>query len=176
MHKHKAIEMGISIDELENMVYEKIEQLWNDIDAEFQQTDEYKAKKEQDELLAAYNEKRAKFERRYGDHTYKYCYDVFGRMRNVEYREKLQEEFFKRQDEEERQRKQQEEYYRKSAEYGQRNNRSYSNNVSSNYTEEETALLKKFLRTLSKEYHPDTKNGSEEAMKFVNKLKEKLLK
>ena len=39
------------------------------------------------------------------------------------------------------------------------------------YSEEEKKLLKRFYKTLAMKYHPDSDNGSQEEMKFINKLK-----
>lgn len=40
------------------------------------------------------------------------------------------------------------------------------------YTDEEKILLKRFYRVLSQKYHPDTQEGSNEAMTLINKLKQ----
>lgn len=57
--------------------------------------------------------------------------------------------------------------------YGGYNSGSYCGTAASNYNEADKAMLKKFYRTLSKAFHPDSnpdKDTSEE-MKMLNRLK-----
>ena len=93
------------------------------------------------------------------------CYDIFLTLKNKEYLEQLKA-----------QHKARKRRYRESwgSTYGQYSGGSYSIPTSSTYSEGETALLKKFCRSLSKTYHPDLNPDEDttEAMKLLNKLKE----
>ncbi len=57
--------------------------------------------------------------------------------------------------------------------YSGNNGSSYGGNFSNNHTEDNKAMLKKFYRTLSKAYHPDSNPGKDtsEEMKLLNQLK-----
>jgi len=68
------------------------------IEQEFQQTEEYKVKKEQEAILAAHRTAEAAFNKEYDQGEYEYCYDLFGTLRNPVYLEELK---FKKKVEEE---------------------------------------------------------------------------
>lgn len=171
MHKEKMAEMDITADELEEMIWKKLEPIIEKIMAEYEQTREYKAEQEQRAILEQYREVSYEFEKLYGKGTYNRCYDIFGNLMNEEYLNKLIAD-----------KKASEEYERKSREHQERayedfskkysSGGSYSNPSPSNYTDEEKKLLKRFYKVLALEFHPDTKRGSEAAMKLANKLKE----
>ena len=86
-------------DFLYDLIYEKLNPIIEKIEAEFQQTEEYRVKKEQVAILRAHREAEATFETEYGQGEYRYCYDVFGTLRNSAYledlkvRKKVQEEY-----------------------------------------------------------------------------------
>ncbi|MEH7464833.1 hypothetical protein V7166_23140 [Bacillus thuringiensis] len=163
----KLAEMGITEGKLWDMVYVKLEPIINRIQAEYEQTEEYKAAQEQRELLNAYRNKKASFESKYGQGSYDHCYDIYGVLRNREYEEQLQKEYEAR---EEYQGRSYEEYF--NGNYNRTGSSSYQITFHSNYTEEEKKLFKKFYRVLAREFHPDINKDSGKAMVLVNKLKE----
>ena len=59
------------------------------IEKEFKQTEEYKAKILHKVKLEKHRKAEAAFDKEYGKGEYKYCYDVFGTLRNPEYLEEL---------------------------------------------------------------------------------------
>ena len=96
---------------------------------------------------------------------YNRCFDVFGVLRNNEYLEQIKAQH------KARKRRYQES---KRSTYERHTSGSYSVPSVSTYTEEETALLKKFYRSLTKTYHPDL-NPDEDTtaeMQLLNRLKE----
>src|SRR5699024_2298212 len=113
-------EMDITAEELEDMIWKKLEPIMKQIDAEFEQTEEYKAKQEQNAILEKHRKVLYEFEKLYGTGTYKYCYDVFGNLMNEEYLNQLIAE-----------KKASEEYERKSREYQERTYEEYFKNYSS---------------------------------------------
>ncbi|WP_017153463.1 hypothetical protein [Bacillus bingmayongensis] len=153
--------------QLWDMVYVKLDPIINRIKAEFEQTEEYKIAQEQSEILGTYRKRKAAFESKYEQGSYDCCYDVFGVVRNKEYKEQLQDEYEVRQ---EYQQRSYEEHF--NGNYNESSGGSYQTSSFSNYTEEEKKFLKKFYRVLAREFHPDINKDSEKAMVFVNRLKE----
>lgn len=167
-----ADELGIEEDEIYEMIHKKLDPIIEQVEAEFQQTDEYQAKQLQDKILTIHEARRIEFEEKYGQGEYKYCFDVFGNLRNPEYLEKLKaqkkasEEYQRRSQEE--QRKYYEQFFRNGgSSYG-----SYSMKSSSNYTEEEKKWLHEIYRMASKKFHPDVCGDNGSKMKFLTRLKE----
>ena len=164
-----ATKVGVSAGEIYDLIDEKLEPLLEQIEQEFQQTEEYKVKKEQEAVLAAHRAAEAAFNKEYGQDEYKYCYDVFGILRNPDYLEELKAR-----------KKTQEEYTRRSYEESFKHTYSnYSGNSSSyytasesNYTEEEKKILHEIYRMASKKFHPDVSGDDGSKMKFLTKLKE----
>ena len=99
---------------------------------------------------------------------------MFGKLRNPEYLKKIKADFKARKEYERRSREQSRSYYENFySNYGGYNSGSYCGTAASNYNEADKAMLKKFYRTLSKAFHPDSnpdKDTSEE-MKMLNRLK-----
>ena len=96
---------------------------------------------------------------------YSRCYDVFGVLRNKDYLEKIKAQH------KAGKRRHRESWGRT---YERYTSGSYSVPTVSTYTEEETALLKKFYRSLTKTYHPDL-NPDEDTtaeMQLLNRIKE----
>lgn len=166
-----AEEIGIDSELVWKEVTEKLDALQDKVNAEFEQTEEYKAKKAHDAVLGEYRAKKAEFAEKYEvqENEYDRCYDIFGLLRNSEYLEKIKREYASRK-----------EYEKRSSSY-QREYRSNYSNYSGSYkasslhsglgSEKEKEYYKKFYRTLAAKYHPDV-TGDGEAMKFLNKLKE----
>lgn len=160
-------EMGIEEDTFHKMINAKLEPLIEEIEQEFQQTEEYKVKKEQEAILAAHRSAEAAFNKEYGQGEYEYCYDVFGTLRNPTYFEELKVK-----------KKVQEEYTRRS--YEESNKRNYNSYGSSsyytasqsNYTDDEKKVLHEIYRMASKKFHPDVSGDDGSKMKFLTKLKE----
>lgn len=123
-----------------------------------------------------HNERVNEFTEKYGvtRSEYNRCYDVFGKLRNPEYLKKIKADFKAKKEYERRSRGQSRSYYENFyGNYGGYNSGSYCGTAASNYNEADKAMLKKFYRTLSKVFHPDSnpdKDTSEE-MKMLNRLK-----
>lgn len=158
-------ETGVSIDDIYNMIYKKLDPIIAKVTKEYEATGEYKTKVKHNKILKKYFEDKAKFESKYGQDTYDYCYDVFGVLRNKSYLGELQNNY-----------KAQQQYY--SSYYEEfksnysSNNSSYFNIGQSTYTEEEKAKLKKIYKVLALKFHPDKLDGDSDMMVFVNKLKD----
>ncbi|WP_024295635.1 hypothetical protein [Lacrimispora indolis] len=171
----KVKEIGLPEEELVSMIYEKFQPIVDLVEAEFHQTEEYKAKEEHRRILKEYQQRVDEFIKKYEatERDYKCCYDVFGNLMNSDSLKRIEENY-----------KQRREYERRS----QEQSRSYYENFYNNYTgsssnsygsaggqqnEASKATLKQFYRTLSKVYHPDSNPGKDtsEEMKVLNQLK-----
>ena len=143
-------ELNITEEELWDIVYLKLQPLIDKATAEYEATDEYKVHKEHEAIIKAYREAESEFDAIYGQDRYKYCYDVFGNLRNKAYLEQLKQEY-------EKQKKAESSYYEKS--YSNYNNNynssSYYRKESSNYNDTDKVKLKKIYKTLAKNFHPD---------------------
>lgn len=164
--KDKLKDIGITEDELCNMVYDKFQPIIDVVTKEFEATEEYKTKVKHNAIIAKYTDAKCKFEHKYGKSTYDYCYDVFGVLRNEEYLKELEANY-----------KVQQEYNRSYYEnfksnYNNYDFGGYSNLSSSTYTDNEKDNLKRIYRVLAAKFHPDISKDDGEMMKLVNKLKE----
>lgn len=165
-----AKEMDKEEDFLYDLIYEKLNPIIEKIEAEFQQTEEYKVKKEQEAILATHRTAEVAFEKEYGQGEYKYCYDVFGTLRNPAYLEelkvkkKVQEEYAKRSYEES--------FKRNYNNYSGNGSGSYYTTSQSNYTDDEKKMLHEIYRMASKKFHPDACGDDGSKMKFLTQLKE----
>ncbi len=163
----KLKSIGVSEDELCDLVYKKLDPLIERIQSEFHNTEEYKAYQEHRATINKYLKDKEAFESVYGDNTYDYCYDVFGQVRNGKKLQEIKEQY-----------KQQREYQRRYYEnyksnYNDYFKSSYHEDKVSTYTEEEKSYLKKIYKAAAMKLHPDTAKDSGEGMKFLNNLKEK---
>lgn len=175
--KAKADALGLSEGELSDMVYKKWQPIIDKILEEYQQSEEYKAREENSRIIREHNERVEKFIEKYGvtRSEYSRCYDVFGILRNPDYLKKVKADFKARKEYERRSREESRSYYEKfHSNYGWNNGGGYCGTAASNYSGPDRAMLKKFYRTLSRAFHPDSnpdKDTSEE-MKMLNHLKE----
>ena len=159
-------DIGISEDNLYQMINDKLDKIINQAEEEYSQTEEYKTSIIHSAILANHREKERVFNNKYGEDTYKYCYDVFGNLRNEEKLKELQEEY-------ESQQEYQRSYYESyKSNYSNNSYSSYFESKSSNYTEEDKPRLKRLYKALAKEFHPDKTNDNGDMMKLVNRLKE----
>lgn len=167
---NKLQEMGISEDELWDIVYKKLNPIIEQVKEEYSQTEEYKVQQEHKSIINKYNAAKTEFEAKYGGDTYDYCYDVFGTLRNEEYLKTLERSY-----------QTQEEFKKNYRSYYGNNYSNYDNNSyggyqgikQSTYTEDEKVMLKQIYRVLALKFHPDKNEGEGgEIMNLVNKLKE----
>ncbi|WP_333860042.1 hypothetical protein [Clostridium sp.] len=148
------------------MVYEKFDPIIAAVEKEFEATKEYKVKRKHEKILKEYIKAKAAFEKKYGDRTYDYCYDVFGVLRNKEYLKELKDNY-----------RAQQQYYSSyydnfKSNYSNNYNSGYFENKQSTYNEDDKAKLKKIYKVLALKFHPDMEEGDSDMMKFINKLKE----
>jgi hypothetical protein len=162
--RDKVAEIGISENELWQLVYEKLDPLIAIAKLEFELTDEYRMKQEHEKVLRLHRLRGMKFEQKYGVGTYDYCYDVFGDSRNPLYVRDLENAYEAQQ--------------RQSNQGNHKNNYNYSDftsllgNIKSIYSDDEKVMLKKIYRAMSQKFHPDITKDDGEIMKLLNKLKE----
>ncbi|MHC6178639.1 hypothetical protein ACYUJ6_02095 [Clostridium sp. JNZ X4-2] len=162
-------ETDVNADDIYDMVYKKLDPIIAAVEKEFKTTPEYKAKKKHKKILDRYLKSKNEFEKKYGQDTYDYCYDVFGVLRNKEYLKEILDSYKAKQ--------KSYEYYSSYYEnfksnYSNGNSSGYFNSGHSAYTEDEKAKLKRIYKVLALKFHPDMNNGDADMMKFVNKLKE----
>ncbi len=172
--KDKVEALGLPEEELVDMIYKKFQPIIDQVEAEFQQTEEYKAREEHRRILKEHQQRVDEFTEKYDTsrNEYDHCYDVFGKLRNPELLKKIKADYKARQDYERRSQQQSRSYY----------DNSYSNynggcsggfRPAAGHGEGEKTMLKQFYRTLSKTYHPDSNPGRDtsEEMKLLNQLK-----
>lgn len=160
----KASELGLTLEELEKMVYEKFDPIIKKVEEEFKSTEEYQAKLKNEEILNKYRENKIEFEKKYGADIYEYYFDVFGELK-----EKEMFEIFKKQFQERKEREQKAYEDFKSSEY---DFSGYYKNNQSNYNEDDKPKYKKIYKTLASKFHPDIYGDNGDMMKFINQLKE----
>lgn len=172
----KADALGLSESELSDMIYEKWQPIVDSIWDEFKQTEEYKVRQENQRIINEHNERVNVFVDKYGvgRNEYNRCYDVFGKLRNPGCLKKIKADYEVRKEYERKSQEQRRSYYEKFfGNHGGYGGGSYCGSSDSNYNESDKDMLKKFYRTLSKVFHPDSnpdKDTSEE-MKMLNRLK-----
>lgn len=165
-----AEEMDIDCETIWTEIESKLDALQDRIKEEFAHTEEYKAKEKQDAILREYRERKSKFAKEYEvqENEYDRCYDIYGVLRNSEYLEKIKHEYTARKEYEKRSSSYQRDYKSNYNNYSDNSASSLNSGLSS---EKEKEYYKKFYRTLAAKFHPDV-SGNNEAMQFLNKLKE----
>ncbi len=160
---------GMDIDQIYNIVEEKISPLEKEIQKQYHKTEEYKSEQAREKLLKDYQKRRKEFAKQYGqpEAVYDNIFDIHGVLREPDYLDRLIQE---RKQEEERQREQWSSYY-------SQHQRTYSSGgfaSAGGYTEADRIHLKEFYRLLSRKFHPDLNpdRDTTEAMKLINRLKE----
>lgn len=158
-------------EEIEEIFRSKVEPLTNKMKQCLEQKELYKTHQRHLETLSYYRMKKCDFEKVYGVGTYNQCYNIFGTLMNYDRLQELKSI--------KREREEQERSYQnyKNSNYWNNFN-SYFNKQSSNYTEQETKLLKEAFKLLAKKYHPDKNpdNDTTEIMAAINNLKDKIIK
>lgn len=165
-----------SLEEVEAMIYKKIDEIWNKIEEEVKITEEYQWIQKRDKIIKEHKQRESEFNKKYDGDYYNYFYDVFGVLRKPEDLEK-----FKRDVEDKK--RQQEEYARKSWEQAQNNYKNHGFNYQSlgvsggSFNSDETEMVRSIIsagfKQMSKKLHPDL-GGDEDQMKLLNVVKEKL--
>lgn len=171
--EEKQKQLGISEKELVKIIYAKLDPLIEQIQREFQQSEEGRLKKEHEKITKAYREAQEAFAREYecDRGEFQHCYDIFLKLRNPEYLKKVQAEHEARKEYERRSRENSRGYYEKFRD----NYSSGSSGFSFNVREEANQdILKQFYRVLSKKFHPDANPDidTSEQMKVLNQLKQ----
>ena len=167
----KLAEMGITADELWDMVYKKLDPIIDKVTKDFEATAEYKAKMEHTQIFDKYFKIKRKFENAYGKDTYDYVGDIFGHIKNKTYYAELKKTYKEQQEYKSSYHENTNSNY--SSDYKDYDFSSYFKSKSSNYTEDEKTKLKKIYRVLAAKFHPDRyKDDNGEMMKLVNKLKD----
>lgn len=166
-----AEQMNIDPNLIWEEITKKLDSLQDKVNAEFEQTEEYKVKKKHDAVLKEYRIKKHRFAEKYEiqENEYDNCFDIFGKLRNKEYFEKIKKEFDRKK-----------EYEEKSYSYQKKYQNSYDD-YSSSYrvgsfnsglsSDKEKEYLKKFYKVLATKFHPDVIEDNA-PMQFLNKLKE----
>lgn len=161
-----ADELNCSEDTLYDLINAKLEPLVEAVQEEFHQTEEYRVHEEHKRITTLYAVNKANFNEKYGD-EYDKIYDVFGTLRNPERLEQVKKEYEFRKEYEQKSRSYQENFW---SNYTSGSYRLFEH---STYNDTEKDMLKKFYRTLSKKYHPDSNPDTDTSgeMQLLNKLK-----
>jgi hypothetical protein len=165
--QERADTIGITIDELYNIVAVKLDLLREQIEKEYQETEEYKAYQEHRKIIDKYLKAKEEFKNKYDSDAYDYYYDVFGVLREKEKFEEFERQYETAQE-------QKRSYYRNyQSNYNNNYNSSgYFDTKQSNYTDKEKEYLKKIYRAAAIKLHPDVVKDDGAGMKFLNELKE----
>lgn len=168
-------EFGNSIDDIYEIVEEKISPLVDRIQKEFSKTEEYITHQEHEKITTIYAERKIEFASKYGvsKDEYDKCYDVFGELKNQEYLEKIKKEYEQRKEYERKSSSYYEQYYNNYSNNSYSGGGSYYDSLCNNHTNEDKDILKQFYRDLSKKYHPDANpdKDTSKQMKLLNSLK-----
>lgn len=167
---------GKEMDTIYDQIDKKIEYIQSVESKKWTSSREYKVHNKHLDMIRKYESKKAVFDELYGEDIFEQIYDIHLKIMNQELYERLPQIRVKKKKSDEEKR----EYERRSREeqqkqwddfYRQYSNSSYSIGASSTYTDKEKEYLKKFYRALASKFHPDV-TGDNEAMKFLNRLKE----
>lgn len=161
----KAKELGLTEEQLLDMIYEKFDPIIERVESEFKATEEYKISSKHKEIINRYLEDKRAFEEVYGSNTYDYCYDVFGELREEKMLNEIKRQY-------EINKEYERSYYRNFKNNYNDNYSSYFNTKQNNHNEEDKKKYKKMYKALSAKFHPDVYNDNGEMMKFINGLKE----
>lgn len=158
--------LGMTSEELADMIYGKFQPIIDRTKEEFRQTDEYAAKIEHERILNEHLRKKEDFDKKYnGLGEYDECYDVFGVLREPERLKQIKAQYKFRQEYEEK-------------------SRSYWNNSWSNYTSsfnmadtmdpQKAEAYKAIYKAAAKALHPDANpdRDTSGAMQVLNELKQ----
>ena len=162
----RAETLGMTSEELADMIYGKFQPIIDRTKEEFRQTDEYAAKIEHERILNEHLRKKEDFDKKYnGLGEYDECYDVFGVLREPERLKQIKAQYKFRQEYEEK-------------------SRSYWNNSWSNYTSsfnmadtmdpQKAEAYKAIYKAAAKALHPDANpdRDTSGAMQVLNELKQ----
>lgn len=168
--------LSVSVDEIYELVQKKIEPLIDKIQCEFHETEEFKTHEKHEKITTIYAAKKVEFNQKYGlsGDEYDKIYDVFGNLHNPKRLERIKADYEFREKYERKSKEQSSSYYENFySNYKEYGGSSYCGSVTSNYNEADKAMLKKFYRTLSKTFHPDSNQGVDtaEEMKLLNRIK-----
>lgn len=165
-----------SIDDIYELVEEKVRPLEEKIQTEFHKTEEYITHQKHKEITTIYAAQKVWFANEYGVDSSEYdkCYDVFGELRNPEYLEKIKREYKQRKKFQEEYGGYYEKFYGNYNGYSSNYGSGYGNCKCSNYTDDDKEILKQFYRALSKKFHPDANpdKDTSQQMKMLNQLKQ----
>lgn len=168
--KQAADVFDVDYETLYSLVENKVKPLADKIKKEFHRSEEYKACRQREEIEKEHQKAKKQFGEQYGvdPDEYDYCYNIFGDLMDEAYLNKITRQYKRQQDASRS--------YRESwgSNHSWGGSGSYSIPSASTYSEGETAILKQFYRSLSKEYHPDLNPGKDTTaeMQLLNKLKE----
>lgn len=168
--KDIADTLNITLDDLYEIIEQKIDPLVDKIRTEFESTEEYITHKIHQELIQEYNRAKNEFAKLYevDASEYDYCYDLYGKLMNKNYLDKIRADYKAKRSYQEKTYSN----YKKTWEDFNNKYGSYSNLGNSNHTSIDKDILKKFYRALSKSFHPDNAKDDGKMMKLVNQLKE----
>ncbi|MEG0181638.1 MAG: hypothetical protein RSG52_15130 [Terrisporobacter sp.] len=173
--------IGISEEELCDLVYAKLDPLIERIKNEYQETEEYRVATKNEKIIKKHQASEREFNKKYGK-GYDQCYDIFGELKNETKLNQILEDYKYHKEYEEKSRQRQEERYKRSYYENSNGNHNYSGSSSyskansSNHNDNEKKLLKKIYKKMAMEFHPDrnlnNQDEAQEIMVLINKLKE----
>lgn len=170
-----AEELSVEIDEIYDLLNDKMYPLEKKIQEEYRATEEYKTYIENRNILDDYSKRKSEFAKKYevDQSEYDKCYDVFGELRNADCLEKIKKGYKQRKEYERKSRSYQEKFYSNYSKYFGGDGSSYHNSISNNHEEDDKEILKQFYRVLSKKFHPDVNPDvdTSKEMQLLNRLK-----
>lgn len=168
---------GKEMDAIYDQIDKKIEDIQSIESKKWTSSREYKVHNRHLEMIRKYESKKVVFDELYGNDIFEQVYDIHLKIMNQELYDRLPQirAEKKKADEakREQERREHEEQQKKWDDfYRQYSSGSYPIGSSSTYTDKEKEYLNKFYKVLAKKFHPDVLENDNEAMQFLNKLKE----
>ena len=152
-----------------DIVLKKVQPLQKHIQEEFNETEEAKTNKENQDIIRKYKENKRKFCMEFGLDEVKYdrCYNVFGELMDAEYLNRLHQQMEERKKFSANSKRKHKESWRNFSGFAN----AFSAHTS--YSAEEQEMLSRFYKTLAKKFHPDANPGidTSKEMQLLNQLK-----
>ena len=161
--KQIAEDIDTAIDKIESKIGKK----WI-------RSKEYKAYNKYYPIVDLWNRRKKLFGLEYGEENldkFEQIYDLYNNIHNQSLLDQLKTEKTEKEAKEKAEEERQEQQWENASKWV---NEEYARRFGklTNYSDDEKAYLKRFYRTLAKNYHPDLIHDDGEAMKFLNKLKD----
>lgn len=154
-------ETDLTMAQWRKLIEDRLLPLQQSLLKDWSRTEEFKTIQDIQKTLKQHEQAKSEFEEKWGLDTYDFIYDVFGTLKNQNFLQWVQSG---------RHRKKNPGWQKNGPQPNGGRRKNPRPPAAPSFSDAEKIWLKKFYRTLAKEYHPD-RQGDEEAMILINKLK-----